>query len=100
MARKRKIDSEPVGSAGGAMVQPRRSSAGAIRPKHFTVPSETLSPSEFQAKTVKQPEPSREEIARLAYAYWESRGRQGGSSEEDWLRAERELRSSMTASVI
>ena len=33
-----------------------------------------------------------EEIARLAYSYWEARGCQGGSSEEDWLRAEQELR--------
>jgi hypothetical protein len=31
-------------------------------------------------------------IARLAYMYWEARGCQGGSAEEDWLRAERELR--------
>jgi hypothetical protein len=36
--------------------------------------------------------PAREEIARLAYSYWEQRGRRGGSPEEDWLRAERELR--------
>jgi hypothetical protein len=33
-----------------------------------------------------------EEIARLAYAYWEERGRPLGSAEEDWFRAERELR--------
>jgi hypothetical protein len=33
----------------------------------------------------------RERIALLAYAYWEKRGRQGGSPEEDWLRAEREI---------
>jgi Protein of unknown function (DUF2934) len=32
-----------------------------------------------------------EEIARRAYAYWEARGRAGGSELEDWLRAEREL---------
>ncbi|MBZ5576886.1 MAG: DUF2934 domain-containing protein [Acidobacteriia bacterium] len=31
------------------------------------------------------------EIARLAYSYWEARGCQGGSAEEDWLRAENEL---------
>lgn len=37
--------------------------------------------------------PAREEIARLAYSYWESRGGEGGSPEEDWARAERELRS-------
>jgi hypothetical protein len=35
--------------------------------------------------------PTREEIAARAYSYWDARGRQGGSSEEDWLRAEREL---------
>ena len=33
-----------------------------------------------------------EEIAYLAYTYWEARGRQGGSPEEDWFRAEQELR--------
>jgi hypothetical protein len=31
-------------------------------------------------------------IARLAYSYWEARGSQGGSAEEDWLRAEHELK--------
>lgn len=31
-------------------------------------------------------------VARLAFSYWESRGRQGGSPEADWLRAEQELR--------
>jgi len=30
-------------------------------------------------------------VAQLAYSYWEARGRHGGSQEEDWLRAEREL---------
>jgi len=36
--------------------------------------------------------PNHDEIARLAYSYWEARGCQGGSAEADWLRAERELR--------
>lgn len=35
--------------------------------------------------------PSHEQIAKLAYSYWEARGFQGGSPEEDWLRAEHEL---------
>ena len=35
--------------------------------------------------------PTQEQIACLAYSYWEARGYQGGSPEEDWLRAEREL---------
>ena len=38
------------------------------------------------------PEPDREEIARLAYSYWEARGSANGSPEDDWFRAERELR--------
>lgn len=32
-----------------------------------------------------------EEVARLAFSYWESRGCQGGSPEEDWYRAEETL---------
>ena len=32
-----------------------------------------------------------EAIAHLAYSFWEARGRQGGSPEQDWLRAEQEL---------
>ena len=37
-------------------------------------------------------EPAYHEIASLAYSYWEARGYQDGSSEEDWLRAEQALR--------
>jgi len=32
-----------------------------------------------------------EDIARLAYSYWETRGCPFGSPEEDWFRAEMEL---------
>lgn len=32
------------------------------------------------------------EIARLAHSYWEARGGTGGSPEEDWFRAEQELK--------
>jgi hypothetical protein len=35
--------------------------------------------------------PAHEEVAELAYSYWEARGSQGGSPWEDWFRAEREL---------
>lgn len=37
------------------------------------------------------PVASYQEIARLAYTYWEARGCQGGSPEQDWQRAEQEL---------
>jgi hypothetical protein len=38
-------------------------------------------------------------IARLAYSYWEARGFTGGSPEQDWLCAERELRAGLAKSA-
>ena len=35
--------------------------------------------------------PSREEIARLAYHFYETRGREAGHDVTDWLAAEQEL---------
>lgn len=32
--------------------------------------------------------PDHEEIVRLAYSYWEARGGQEGSPEEDWYKTE------------
>jgi len=35
--------------------------------------------------------PTHDQIAELAYSYWEARGGVDGSPWEDWFRAEREL---------
>jgi hypothetical protein len=40
---------------------------------------------------------SPQDIARLAHSYWEARGGIGGSPEEDWLRAEQELKARGTS---
>ena len=53
-------------------------------------PAETLSLAETAAPVAAAP--SQDAIANLAYLYWEARGSQGGSPEQDWLRAEQELR--------
>jgi len=45
---------------------------------------------------ISQPE-NQEEIASLAYEFWQARGCPEGTSEEDWLRAEREIASKGTA---
>jgi hypothetical protein len=37
------------------------------------------------------------EIARLAHSYWEARGGIDGSPEEDWFRAEQELKARGTS---
>ena len=45
-----------------------------------------------QPEVVSAAAPAFDQIAALAYSYWEARGRQGGCPQEDWLRAEQELR--------
>lgn len=37
-------------------------------------------------------ESTHDRIARLAYSYWEARGRPNGSPEADWFRAAEEIR--------
>jgi len=37
------------------------------------------------------PEEHADEIAEVAYSYWESRGREDGHDVEDWLTAEQEV---------
>ncbi len=39
------------------------------------------------------PQQQQQDIARLAYALWQQRGNPDGSSEQDWLEAERILQS-------
>ena len=56
-------------------------------PESGTVTVETRDSKEGTPTEVSR----REKIALLAYSYWEQRGYQGGSPEEDWYRAEREI---------
>jgi hypothetical protein len=46
---------------------------------------------EVYTEAVMAASPTREEISRLAYGYWEARGKWNGLADEDWYRAEREL---------
>jgi len=41
---------------------------------------------------VKKPEPTHEQIAELARKYFHEHGGHGATPDEDWLRAERELK--------
>jgi hypothetical protein len=40
--------------------------------------------------------PTQDEVAALADEFWKQRGRQLGSPDEDWFRAEREIKHSRT----
>ena len=63
-----------------------------------TVPSEVVSAISQNGTAAAGQTPSAKdhdregETARLAYSYWEARGGSHGSAEEDWLRAEQEMK--------
>ena len=48
---------------------------------------------------IEHPALDQEAIARLAYFYWEERGRPNASPDEDWFRAEAELRNRLAAAA-
>lgn len=70
-----------TGSPKNGSALPRTSRRRAVQP-NIQGP---VAPSKASASDI------RDEIARLAYFLWESRGGVGGSPEEDWLRAEQEI---------
>lgn len=104
MTRKRTSDNELATGTAAASAPSRRKPAARPRAKHTVAPVE--SPLTPAADPVPQEtavavvyEPTYEEVAQLAYLYWEARGCQGGCPEEDWLRAETELRSRSQAAI-
>ena len=54
-------------------------------------PRKTAAKKAKAAPAARPAMPPREEIEKLARAYWEQRGYQDGYAEQDWLRAEQEL---------
>jgi hypothetical protein len=54
---------------------------------------ESIEVAMVEVEPMEDESPLHAQIAVLAYSYWEARGCQGGSPDEDWFRAERELRS-------
>ena len=88
------IYADPTGAAAAASSAKRRVSRakGSV-----SSTSEISSPASARAT---EPVIDREAVALLAYSYWEARGFTGGSPEEDWLKAERELRTVLAASAV
>ncbi len=61
-------------------------------PKMAVSPSgEADRPEDSAPNAAESATPTHEEVARLAYDYWEARGRPLGSPEEDWFRAEQDV---------
>lgn len=55
-------------------------------------PRKAAAKKEIAVTEVKATMPSREEVEKLAQLYWAQRGYQDGYAEQDWFRAEQELR--------
>jgi len=101
MSKKQTTASEPIVSSGAAPARSRkhtpakRTAAAAVDPSSSIVPTGlTVTDANSNASDTNV---AFNEIARLAYSYWESRGCQGGTPEEDWLRAEQELNSGLVS---
>lgn len=104
MTRKRTTENEMVVSGGAASAARRKASR--TRAIHSATTAEPASAAALETAALSQTTssvtavepsltmalPAHDAIARLAYSYWEARGCQGGSPEEDWLRAEGEIR--------
>jgi Protein of unknown function (DUF2934) len=87
------IYSDPTGAAAAAAPAKRRATrTKGSDPSTAEISSKDSTRTAKPAATV-----DREAIARLAYSYWEARGFTGGSAEQDWLRAEQEIRSTIVA---
>ena len=93
MASKRTSEKKIVVTPTGAAAAPARRKSVSKRIAHTT--AEITNTPVFDASEVEEAPvaaviggPASDAVARLAYAYWEARGCQGGSPEEDWLRAE------------
>ena len=94
MATKRSTSSEPAASSGAAPARAKSTVTRKHRNSAVKERSESViaHPSPAAAPAFN---PAFDEVAQLAYSYWEARGYQGGSSEEDWLRAEQALRAGL-----
>ena len=102
MPKKRNTASESILNGGAAPARTRKHAPAKRNadpvvessPSTDSIPAATLAENTSTHSLITEA-PTFDEIARLAYSYWEARGYQGGSSEEDWLRAEQELRGTL-----
>jgi hypothetical protein len=91
------VSSAAAAPARRKSASPKRVARPSTVGTYNTPASEPEVPSVEPAAAVAVPVGSLQEaVARLAYSYAEARGFTGGSPEEDWLRAEQELRATYT----
>ena len=99
MAKKNTIVTEVASALGAAAarvenLKPKRTTTKHAKAK---IAAPVAQEPEKVSETTSEPVYNRDEVALIAYLYWEARGFQGGSPEEDWLRAEQEYKSRLQA---
>jgi hypothetical protein len=101
MPKKNTTSSEPVVSGGVAPARTRKHTPAIRTATPAVAPSSSItsSPAPNADMTQTTPAAALDEIAKLAYSYWEARGYQGGNPEEDWLRAEQELNGKLVSAA-
>ena len=91
MAIKRVSEKKMVVSPGTPKAPSARKTAPPQRSIRSTASVESVTSVDAASEPVAVQAIPTEAVAALAYSYWVARGCVGGSPEEDWLRAEREL---------
>ena len=94
MARKHSVRTTSGGFDGAAAAPARvRNPARSKRAEvEMQADTQAAATAPAPASTSEEPVNEHDAIARLAYSYYEARGYQDGSPDEDWLRAEAEYR--------
>jgi len=103
MPKKNTTASEPIVTSGAAPARTRKHAPA----KRTTIAAvETSSSIALTALAARDADVTQtnsvitfDEVSKLAYSYWEARGYQGGSPEEDWLRAEQELNARLVSAA-
>ncbi len=93
MAKKQATATETAAAARPARAAKSTTTAPRVRTaKHKAIAAEPAAPQTeaVPADTPQMHTDHHSAISRIAYGYWESRGYQGGSQIDDWLRAEQE----------
>jgi hypothetical protein len=82
---------KPIETAPDEMRMPPESKQ--LAEKHPALSLKKIEPEEIKEtpESIFSEVSVQEKISLLAYRYWEERGRPGGSPDEDWFRAERDV---------
>jgi len=91
MPKKQSIaTSATTGAAPARAAKTRTTRSATAKHSRAQIADPVIEPAEIAIAATAFSEDRHEEIAKLAYSFWEARGYEHGHENEDWLRAEAE----------